>query len=99
MDEEILGYIGKQIVTRPDYVYVLLILRQMGIYAKLDFIDTPGGSVSYENKEAFLASLAWSVGGLNEEQTTKAEEMYEKFIATGKYTPKGFKWAFIYWEK
>lgn len=99
VDEEVLEYIGKQIVTRPDYMYVLLILREMGIYAKLDFIDTPGGSVSYDGEEAFINSLTWSVGGLDEEQTNKAKEMYEKFIATGKFKPKGFKWAFIHWEK
>ncbi len=99
VDEEILEFIGKDIVTRPDYVYVLLILREMGIYAKLDFIDTPGGSVSYESKDAFLTSLEWSVGGLEEDQKLKAEEFYDKYISTGAFKPKGFKWAFIYWEK
>lgn len=99
VDEDILNYIGKDIVTRPDYVYVLLILREMGIYAKLDFIDTPGGSVSYESKDVFLTSLEWSVGGLSDEQKAKADEFYEKYINTGIFKPKGFKWAFIYWEK
>jgi SAM-dependent methyltransferase len=99
VDEDILGYIGKDIVTRPDYMYVLLILREMGIYAKLDFIDTPGGSVSYESKDLFLSSLGWSVGGLDDEQKAKADEFYDKYISTGIFKPKGFKWAFIYWEK
>ena len=99
VDEEILEFIGKDIVTRPDYVYVLLILREMGIYAKLDFIDTPGGSVSYESKDMFLSSLEWSVGGLEDGQKLKAEEFYDKHISTGIFKPKGFKWAFIYWEK
>lgn len=99
VDEEILHFIGKEIVTRPDYIYVLLVLREMGIYAKLDFIDTPGGSVSYESKEAFLTSLEWSVGGLEDKQKSKAEEFYDKQISTGTFKPKGFKWAFIHWEK
>ncbi len=99
VDEEILKFIGKPIVTRPDYIYALLILRQMGIYAKLDFIDTPGGSVSYDSEDVFVNSLTWSVGGLEDEQIAKAKEMYTQLIATGKFKPKGFKWAFIYWEK
>lgn len=99
VDERILEFIGKKIVTRPDYMYVLLILREMGIFAKLDFIDTPGGSVSYENKEVFLTSLEWSVGGLSDGERLKADEFYEQRIATGIFKPTGFKWAFIYWEK
>jgi SAM-dependent methyltransferase len=99
VDEEILEFIGKDIVTRPDYMYVLLVLREMGIYAKLDFIDTPGGSVSYEAKESFLLSLEWSVGGLEDGQKLKAEEFYDKYISAGIFKPTGFKWAFIHWEK
>lgn len=99
VDEEILHFIGKDIVTRPDYIYVLLVLREMGIYAKLDFIDTPGGSVSYESKEIFTTSLGWSIGELDESQRLKAEEFYDKYISTGIFKPKGFKWAFIHWEK
>lgn len=99
VDEEILRFIGKDIVTRPDYIYVLLILREMGIYAKLDFIDTSDSFISYESKEAFVSSLEWSLDGLKESQKTKAKEFYDKYISTGTFKPKGFKWAFIYWEK
>lgn len=99
VDTEILEYIGKDVISRPDYMYLLLILREMGIYAKLDFIDTPGGSVSYNNKEIFLNSLEWSLGDLEGEHRQKAEDFYDRFIAKELYKPKGFKWAFISWEK
>ena len=99
VDIDILEYIGKDIVSRPDYMYLLLILREMGIYAKLDFIDTPDGSISYDNKEVFLNSLGWSLGGLEEEHIQKAEEFYDRFISKGLFKPKGFKWAFVHWDK
>ncbi|MGE4295508.1 MAG: class I SAM-dependent methyltransferase [Campylobacterales bacterium] len=97
VDERLLEALGRPVATRPDYLYPIAILWQMGYFPKVDYIDIEGGSVRYDDKERFLKTLAWSLGELQPQEIERAEHFYDEVIMRG-WRPKPFRWAFIHWE-
>lgn len=98
VDMEILNYIGKTIITKPDYWYLPILLYQNGYLPRIDYITTGRGSIRSGSANEFVESLTWSLGGIDEEQESKAREYYERFIAGENRRPKPMQWAFIGWE-
>lgn len=98
VDMEILDYIGKKIIGKPDFWYIPVLLYQYGYLPKVDYIATERGNLRYGSASEFVESLIWSLGGLNEEQQAKAREYYALFIAKKDRIPKPFTWAFIGWK-
>ena len=98
VDMEILDYIGKKIVAKPDFWYIPVLLYQHGYLPRIDYIETGRGSIRAGSADEFVESLIWSVHDLNEGQQAKAREYYERFIAAQNRQPKPFTWAFISWE-
>ncbi|MDD5406270.1 MAG: class I SAM-dependent methyltransferase [Sulfurovaceae bacterium] len=97
VDMDILDYIGKKIITKPDFWYIPLILYKKGYLPCVDYINTQRTAISYSSVDEFVASLIWSVHELNEEQQLKARKYYEHFIIEKNRHPKPFTWAFISW--
>ncbi len=97
VDMDILEYIDKKIVTKPDFWYIPVLLYQHGYLPRIDYIETKRGSIRAGNADEFVQSLIWSVHELSEEQQRKAREYYDKFIAAQDRQPKPFIWAFISW--
>ncbi len=98
VDMEILDYIGKTIIGKPDFWYIPVLLYQKGYLPTIDYIATERGSLRYGSDDEFVKSLIWSLGGLDEAQQTKAREYYARFIIDDARVPKPFTWAFIGWE-
>ncbi len=98
VDMEILDYIGKKIIAKPDFWYIPVLLYQNGYLPTIDYIATERGSLRYGSDTEFVQSMIWSLGGLDEEQQTKAREYYARFIANESRIPKPFTWAFIGWS-
>lgn len=98
VDMDILDFIGKKIIGKPDFWYIPVLLYQYGYLPRIDYIATQRGSLRYTNEEEFVESLIWSLGGLDEAQIAKAREYYQLFILSRERNPKPFTWAFIGWE-
>jgi SAM-dependent methyltransferase len=98
VDMNILDYIGKKIITKPDYWYLPILLYQKGYLPTIDYITTGRGSIRSANSEEFIQSLTWSLGGIDAEQESKAREYYDRFITGENRHPKPMQWAFIAWE-
>lgn len=98
VDMEILDFIGKTIITKPDFWYIPLLLYKKGYLPQIDYITSNKGSVKSSNQEDFVTSLIWSLGSLNEAQQEKAREYYKLFIEKQNTYPKPFTWTFIAWS-
>ncbi len=98
VDQEILDFIEKKIVTKPDFWYIPLILYKDGYLPKIDYIYTNDGSVRHNSKEEFVNTLVWSLGGLDERQHELSCKFYDDFVVCEKYTKKPTVWAFISWS-
>lgn len=97
VDMDIVNYIQKPIVKKPDYWYIPLILYTKQYLAKIDYIKT-SGSIKSHTAQSFVDSLRWSFGSLSEEEEQKATEYFHKFIEQKQQHPKPFSWAFISWS-
>jgi cyclopropane fatty-acyl-phospholipid synthase-like methyltransferase len=98
VDMNILDYIGKKIITKPDFWYIPLLLYKEGYLPHIDYIETQRASIRFSSADEFVSSLIWSVHELNDEQQQKAREYYKNFIAAKNLHPKPFTWAFISWS-
>ncbi|MDD3835646.1 MAG: class I SAM-dependent methyltransferase [Sulfurimonas sp.] len=97
VDIEILDFIGKKIITKPDFWYIPLLLYKDGYFPYIDYIPTKDGSVKYSSADEFVTSLIWSLGSLDDAQQQKAREYYKLHVKDNN-APKPSMWAFVAWS-
>jgi SAM-dependent methyltransferase len=98
---DVLERLDREIVPRPDYIYAVNILHQLGIRARVDFLHTRGG-MDYAAADDFVEAIRWRIGELS----AKEEKRLRKFFSA---LPRGadgkacyrhdFEWALLAWEK
>ncbi len=98
---DVLALLGREMEPRPDYIYAVNILYQMGVKARVDFLRSMGGT-GYVSAEDFIGAVRWRVGAL----TKKEEGRLRKFFRSLPPEPDGksryrhgFEWALLSWEK
>lgn len=100
LSDEILKVLGREIIPKPDYIYVVNILYQMGIKAKVDFIDPGDDGYRLGDEDSYLHSLTWSQNGLTKEEEERARAYYRDCKKEGKIPAhRNNRWALLSWEK
>ena len=99
LDEDILNAIKKDVIKKPDYIYVLNILYSMGITASVNFLKSEGRSSMYSDVDNFVQSVVWSLGELSSDEETRLKEYFENVSQEEKDRNKYVYWALISWEK
>lgn len=97
---DILARLGRSVVPRPDYIYAVNILYQMGLRATVDFLQTTA-QMPYATPEAFLDSVRWRIGELSPREITRLKQMYRQLPeqADGQRVYQHhFTWAMLGWE-
>ncbi|MGR6980871.1 class I SAM-dependent methyltransferase [Testudinibacter sp. P27/CKL/0425] len=98
--QDVLRHIGRDSIGFPSYIYALNILHQQGYRVSVDFICTQTGMsrVSEWNEEAFIRSVAWSLGQLREQEIQKLKAYFAQ-QQPAQARPNEKVWAFLSWEK
>lgn len=99
VSDEILDVMQRKIIKKPDYIYVLNILYQMGINASVNFIQSEGRNTIYTSKEKFIQSISWSIDGLSEDEIKRLEDYYDTLDLEKKQKEEFVQWALVSWEK
>ncbi len=99
VSDEILEVLQRDIIKKPDYIYVLNILYQMGINASVNFIQSEGRSTIYTSKEKFIQSVSWSIDGFSNEEVKRLENYYDSVDLSKKRGEEFAQWAMISWDK
>jgi len=101
LDEQVLQAIGREIMPKPDYIYLINVLYNMGINAELKFIDPNEKElVNVDSEEEYIESIRWSLDGINEDEITKARKFYQECLQKGLTPPlRDGRWALISWKK
>lgn len=99
VNENILKAIKKDVNKKPDYIYLLNILYNMGINASLNFVNSEGRNANYDSFDTFKKSIIWSLGELNENELQELKLYYEKEVKNKKVLDDYVKWAVISWNK
>ena len=98
VDEEILGAIGRKVEQKPDFVYLLNILFQMGYLPSLSYIKSPCSAGPAASAEEFVQKTRWGLGG---ELSSTEEARLAEYFNSGKCAPKQefMHWAFVRVDK
>ena len=100
ISDDILNYIGKQINKKPDFIYTINILYQMGIKPTLNYIKSEGRKKQYIDEDSFVQSIIWSIGELSKKQISLLKEYYHKKLKNKEEKDEDFVcWAVIHWDK
>ena len=99
VSDEILDVMQRKIIKKPDYIYVLNILYQMGINASVNFIQSEGRNTIYTSKEKFIQSVSWSIDGLSEDEIKRLENYYDTLDLEKKQKEEFVQWALISWDR
>lgn len=98
---DLLALLDRDITPRPDYIYAVNLLYQMGIRAKVDFLQTRGG-MAYDSAKAFVESIRWRIGKLAAREEGRLRKFFRDLprAADGKrHYRHDFTWALLAWEK
>ena len=100
ISDDILNYIGKQINKKPDFIYTVNILYQMGVMPTLNYIKSEGRKKQYSDEDSFASSIIWSIGELSEKQISLLKEYYRLKLKNKEEEESDFVcWAVIHWDK
>lgn len=103
-DPALFAALGRQFTAGPDYIYTLNVLYQMGIHAKVAFIE-PGQGRTYESRQAAIDSCSWMLGEMTPTEHEKLQihldsrlqrDSAGQWRLTDEARPK---WAVIQWSK
>ena len=98
VDEEILDAIGRKVEQKPDFVYLLNILFQMGYLPSLSYIKSPCSAGPATSAEEFVQKTRWGLGG---ELSSTEEARLAEYFNSGECAPKQefMHWAFVRVDK
>jgi len=99
VSEEILEVLQREIIRKPDYIYLVNILYSLGINASVNFIQSEGRSTIYTSKEKFIQSVSWSIDGLSKNEISRLEAYYDSIDEKKKEEKDFAYWAVISWDK
>lgn len=99
VSEEILDVLQRDIVRKPDYIYLVNILYSLGINASVNFIRSEGRNSIYTSKEKFIESVSWSIDGLTEEEINRLSRYYDSEQCNKSRDKEYVFWAVIAWDK
>jgi len=97
LSEEILDVMKRDIIKRPDYIYIVNILYQLGINAKVDFIQSENANI--DSFEQLLNLLKWSIGDLKPQEVQLLAKFYLNTMSKKENKQEYIKWALISWDK
>lgn len=99
LSDEILEVLQKEIIKKPDYIYLINILYQMGIHAKVDFIKSEGKKLNKGSFGDFVDSITWSIGSLKADDIQNLCTYYNEVLIKKEESEEYNTWAVISWDK
>ena len=98
VDGDILDAIGREVEQKPDFVYLINILFQMGYLPSLSYIKAWCHGGGAKSAEEFVQRIRWMLGG---ELSGAEEARRAEYFNSGKYEPKRdfMHWAFVRMDK
>ncbi|OPY79364.1 MAG: Mg-protoporphyrin IX methyl transferase [Syntrophorhabdus sp. PtaU1.Bin153] len=101
-DRKVFDALGRSLSPGPDYICSYNLLYQMGIHARVDYIERYGRG--YESPEDAFNSMRWMVGDMTPEETEKLGTFIDQHLVFDRgqwmtdYERKSL-WAVLWWDK
>lgn len=92
VDEQILRVLGREVAPKPNYIYIVNIIAQMGYLPNLSFIDA-SSSFAIASEDELIERVTWELGSkLSDDECQKLRTHYKN---GNKHYTKSAKWAFV----
>ena len=101
LSPDVYRVLRRPVIPRPNYIYAVNILYQMGYHARVDFLHTTGG-LAYDSADQFVDGIRWRLGRLSRPEEKRLRTYYQSLPrgADGRTLYRhDFKWALLSWEK
>ena len=101
LSADVYRVLRRPVTPRPNYIYAVNILYQMGYHARVDFLHTTGG-LAYDSVGEFIDGIRWRLGRLApaEEKRLRAYFLALPRGADGRTVYRhDFEWALLSWEQ
>jgi SAM-dependent methyltransferase len=101
-DRKVFEALGRPLNPGPDYICSYNLLYQMGIHARVDYIERYGRG--YKSPEDAFNSMRWMVGDMTPEETEKLRTFIDQHLVFDQgqwmtdYERKSL-WAVLWWDK
>lgn len=99
VSQEILDVLKRDIIKKPDYIFLVNILYSMGINASVNFVRSEGRGTIYTSKEKFIESVSWSIGDLTSAEVDSLKYYYDNLDKNKRIDEDFVYWAIISWDK
>jgi len=99
LSDDILNAMQREVIKKPDYIYIVNILYSMGINASVNFVRSEGRSTVYTSQEDFIKSVSWSIGEISDIEKERLITYYNEEVKDKKESIDYVKWAVISWQK
>ncbi|GGE59243.1 methyltransferase [Streptosporangium jomthongense] len=98
IDPGMVRAMGRDVLPRPDYIFIMNILYQMGRYPRLDYIEARGRLAGTANIDEFLIKADSALGPLTATEKERLSDWYQADPERAQRGGEGFWWAFISWD-
>lgn len=98
LDPEIDALLERPGIGLPDHIYALNQLHARGIYATLDYIETPSRLAGAESADAFVQRATRILGELSNEEASRLAAWYARDPERGRRGGAPMRWAMLGWE-
>lgn len=98
---EVSDLLERTLEPRPDYIYAVNVLYQMGVRARVDFLRSTSNT-TYASPVDFIESIQWRVGTLTKKEGSRLRKFFRGLprAADGRTRYQhDFEWAMLSWEK
>ncbi|MDO5045570.1 class I SAM-dependent methyltransferase [Campylobacter sp.] len=93
VDEEILDVIKREVEPKPDYIYLVNILAQMGYLPRLDFVKSENKHTAATSADELIKKVTWGIG--SELSEVEKERLKEYFHNGYELKNEPMIWAFV----
>lgn len=98
IDRGLVEALGRDVISIPDYIFILNILYQMGRHPRVDYIEARGRLAGTASVDEFITKAEFSLGQLSAQERQRAADWYHADSDRAERGGEGFKWAFISWD-
>lgn len=99
IDPAVAECLNRTTVGFPNYLYAVNVLSRMGYLPRVDYISTVMHKKPPNGFDAFMKNVLWSVGEVDEEETARLKNYYDRYLDDGQPPPPFMKtWAFVSWQ-
>lgn len=99
LSDKVLSVLKKDIIPKPDYIYLVNILYNLNIKVNVEFLNLKS-NFSHDSEDEYVKAVCWSIGELSKNEEINLRKYYQKCLKNSKIPAyRNDDWVLLSWEK